>query len=78
MRDLSSTLFSFAGPSVVLRDLYFSFLTAVPERCIEATWKYFAMSGAMNFVSASCKKSSNYLSGTYILTLNAGLLHRTK
>lgn len=77
MRDLSSTLFSFAGPSVVFRDLYYSFLTALPERRLEEMWKYFAMPAAISFVSASYKTSSNYVSGTRILRLNAGLPHTT-
>lgn len=63
---------------MVFRDLQYSFPTAVPERHLEATWKYFALSGAMSFVSASCKMSSNYISGTRILRLNARLLHTAK
>lgn len=34
-------------------------------------WNYFAMSGAMTFVSALCKMSSNNISDIYLLRLNA-------
>lgn len=62
---------------MVFRDLYNSFLTAVPEGWLDATWKYFAMSGAMSFVSVSCKMSSNYISVTQILRFSTVLLHTT-
>lgn len=71
MRDLSSALSSIAGPSVVFRELWQSFLPAVPERRLEETWKCFAMSGATSFVSALCKVSSNYISDIHLLRLNA-------